>query len=93
MKCHACSKEVTIPEKVGRRDECPFCNSDLHCCLNCFFYDPLKPKQCKEPVAELVKEKKKANFCDYFRIAASGNASSGEAILQSRKALENLFKR
>lgn len=92
--CHACKKELSIGREVGRRDECPFCGADLHCCLNCKFYDPAAPKQCREPQAELVRDKVKANFCDYFAFtdsAASGPAA-GEAD-KTRKSLDDLFKK
>jgi len=92
--CHACKKELSLGREVGRRDECPFCRADLHCCLNCKFYDPLAPKQCREPVAELVKEKEKANYCDYFVIAgARGSGPSRPGPDAARKALDDLFKK
>jgi hypothetical protein len=77
---------------VGRRDECPFCHADLHCCLNCRFHDLSAPKQCREPVAENVREKDKANFCDYFLFSEGGAAASGETAA-TRKALDDLFKK
>jgi hypothetical protein len=83
-----------IEKSVDRRDECQFCGADLRCCFNCKFYDRSAPKQCREPVAELVKEKAKANFCDFFVFAeagVTGNADASEN--QARKALGDLFKK
>jgi len=81
-------------KSIGRRDICPSCGADLHCCLNCKFYDLSMSKQCREPNAELVKEKPKANFCDYFVFAdarvAGASDSAGE---QARRALGDLFKK
>jgi hypothetical protein len=91
--CHACKKELSLGREVGRRDECTFCGADLHCCLNCKFYDPAAPKQCREPQAELVRDKAKANFCDYFVFgdrAAPGTAAEADG---ARKALDDLFKK
>src|SRR6266540_2670829 len=64
--CHACKKELSVELKVGRKDECPFCGGDLRCCLNCVFYNRAVSKQCRETVTELVREKEKSNFCEYF---------------------------
>ncbi len=90
--CHACKRELQIARLTGRRDECPFCGADIHCCLNCTFYDRASSKQCREPSSELVKEKDKANFCDYFRFAeAAAKAPAG--VEQARKELDDLFKR
>lgn len=86
-------RELSLGRVIGRRDECPFCRVDLHCCLNCRFNDPTAPKQCREPAAELVRAKNRANYCDYFVFVESrtGGAQSGE-VENSRKALDDLFK-
>ncbi len=92
--CYACKKELTLDRKVGRKDECPFCRADLHCCLNCRFYDPSAPKQCREPVAELIKVKDRANFCDYFVFAESRTAGTAASEAErARKAFDELFKK
>jgi hypothetical protein len=92
-KCHSCQHELLINKPGGRRDVCPFCSADLHCCLNCMFYDKRAPKQCREPMADLVREKGKANFCDYFVFAESSADNVHREVEQSRKALDDLFKK
>jgi hypothetical protein len=91
-RCHSCKKTLDIGREVGRRDECPFCSADLHCCLNCRFHDRSAPKQCREPQAGLVREKETANFCDYFRFAEAA-ASAAADPEHARKALDNLFRK
>lgn len=91
--CHVCRNSLPITGKIGRTEECPFCHGDLHCCLNCSFFDPAASKQCREPVSEPVKDKQKANFCDYFRYADFRERASGTEVEKSRKNLEDLFKR
>lgn len=87
-------RELTLGRVIGRRDECPFCRQDLHCCLNCRFFDPTASKQCRESAAELVKDKDRANYCDYFVFGESrtAEAQSGE-VEDARKALGDLFKK
>ena len=87
-------RELSLGRVIGRRDECPFCRADLHCCLNCRFYDPAVSKQCREPSAELVRDKNHANYCDYFVFGESSTAGtqSGE-VKNSRKAFDDLFKK
>jgi len=91
--CQSCKKELTLALVIGRRDICPNCRADLHCCLNCKFYDRYASKQCKEPIAEMVKEKTKANFCDCFVFAGTRTADAGAADPEARRALEDLFKK
>jgi hypothetical protein len=90
--CHACNKALDLGREIGRRDECPFCHADLHCCLNCRFYDRSAPKQCREPQAELVRDKEKANFCGFFVFATIDDRSTAGEPEKTRKALEDLFR-
>jgi len=91
--CHACKKELSLGREIGRRDECPHCSADLHCCLNCRFYDRSAPKQCREPQAGLVREKEKANFCDFFVFADGEAPGGGGSADKARSALDDLFKK
>jgi hypothetical protein len=92
--CHSCKKDPSIGRTVGRRDACPLCGADLHCCLNCKFYKPSLSKQCGEPAAALQKEKARANFCDYFVFGDSpGVTASHAAVEQARRAIDDLFKK
>jgi predicted RNA-binding Zn-ribbon protein involved in translation (DUF1610 family) len=64
--CFKCGAAIEL-EKASRRDECPECGSDLRVCLNCAFYAQSKSNACEESQAEPVKEKDRANYCDFFR--------------------------
>jgi hypothetical protein len=92
-KCHACSKGLEIKTPVGRRESCPFCGSDLHCCLNCVFYAMGNYNDCREPQAERVIEKNRGNFCDFFvfRDAETGSKEKGSEGSVKIK-IESLFK-
>ena len=83
---------------VARTDECPDCQRDLHCCRNCRFFDPGKSRQCSEPQADYVKEKDRANFCDYFSpnrdVPLDGRGRrSGVKPDDVRSAFDKLFKK
>ena len=57
----------------------------------CIFFDPKSYNECKEPSAELVLEKEKANFCDHFRIDEVDNL---EKVNKDAHSLaELLFKK
>jgi hypothetical protein len=91
--CHACKKELSeVSKKIGRRDECRFCRADLHCCLNCAFYDRASSQSCREPVAERIKDKEKANYCSYFSFAEISSDSAQADVEKARKELNDLFK-
>ena len=92
--CHKCSAEVDIANasSVGRREECSKCSSDLHACLNCKFYDQSAYNECREPQAERVVDKDRANFCDYFTYAQDRQAGGSSEADSAKAALDDLFK-
>ena len=88
--CFKCGTIVEL-EKVSRRDECPRCGTDLRVCLNCAFYAESKANACVEPQVEPVKEKDRANYCDFFRFKETTQKRSGKA--DAEKAWNDLFKK
>ncbi|HKP87190.1 MAG TPA: hypothetical protein VJZ26_13890 [Blastocatellia bacterium] len=95
MICHACQNEVRIEAKVSRTDECAKCSADIHCCLNCEQYDPAAHNRCREPQAEWVSDREKANFCDFFtpNKRAASRKPGVSAADDTRSAFDSLFKK
>lgn len=93
MLCYKCRNEIPVVGIPGRFDECPHCRAEMHCCLNCRFYDPYKPNQCMEPEADYVADKDRANFCEFFQ--PNTLTSSVRPCLLSgedaRRAFDKLF--
>jgi hypothetical protein len=89
-KCGASLTHLSLP--LTRRDACKQCNADLHVCKLCEFYDVGKAKHCREPIAEEVTDKTRANFCDYFRPRDNAYSSKQETEAAKAKAqLDALF--
>ena len=93
LNCWKCGHALDdMPMPLRRRDECPACSVDLHVCRMCEFYATSVAKSCREPVAEEVTDKERANFCDYFRglpnVHAAGGVGEAEA---ARAQLEAMF--
>lgn len=88
-KCGASLAE--LPQPLSRRAECPSCHAELHVCRLCRHFAPDKAKQCREPVADEVKDKTRANFCDWFQAQPLVHSSSGAHATSSRAHLEALF--
>lgn len=89
-KCGASLEDIPLP--FSRYSKCKSCHADLHVCRMCEFYDPTVSKKCREPIAEEVKDKTRANFCGYLQPAA--NAYTSKDSLKADKArseLEGLF--
>jgi hypothetical protein len=93
LNCWKCGHALDeMPMPLRRRDECPACATDLHVCRMCEFYDTSVAKSCREPVAEEVTDKERANFCDYFRGQPGVQAAGGTSEAEAAKArLEAMF--
>ncbi len=95
MICHACGREVRLFGVVGRGDACPECRADLHCCRNCRHFDTGKAHECREPIADPVRDKAAANHCEFFQpnTKVPLTTRSGPSAKDSRKAFDDLFKK
>lgn len=91
--CYKCATAIEVQDRVGRRDECPSCKSDLHSCMMCEFYDVKAYNSCKESAADVVKEKDRSNFCDYFSPNTKGGGVNGTSKADLMAAAEALFKK
>jgi hypothetical protein len=88
--CWKCGADLkAVPQPFGRRAACPACAAELHACRMCRHYDTAKAKHCREPVAEPVPDKTRANFCDWFQPRAG--AWQQDATAGGRSALDDLF--
>jgi len=92
--CFSCKTEIALGHPPGRRDECPKCGADLHVCRNCRHYDSAAYNECREPSAEVVREKERSNFCDFFQPAdPRGAGATVDRQKDLRSAAEALFKK
>jgi len=89
-KCGASLVSLSLP--LRRLDECPKCRAELHVCKLCIDYDTSIAKHCREPTAEEVRDKERANFCDHFKPQAGAWKPANVAAIDAARAeLERLF--
>lgn len=91
FECFKCGTELKFSERVSIREECESCGEDVHCCKNCRFYDVTAYNECREPSAEVVLEKERANRCEYFE--GGGRFKGSDKKDQLMSAAEALFKK
>jgi hypothetical protein len=88
--CWKCGAQlVDVPLPLGRRAECPACRAELHVCRMCRHYDKAKAKHCRESAADEVRDKTRANFCDWFQHRFDAYAPAAQD--SSRARLDDLF--
>ena len=91
--CAWCGHPLDIVgNQVGRGDKCPQCEEPLHSCKNCRHFDRSVAKGCKEPFAEVPRDREGANFCELFQIGEGGH-SAREDKTKLLDAAESLFKK
>ena len=89
-KCGFALADLSLP--LQRLDECPKCRAELHVCKMCVDYDIRVAKHCREPTADEVNDKTRANFCDHFKPRAGAYTAPNTAAVDKAKAeLDKLF--
>jgi predicted nucleic acid-binding Zn-ribbon protein len=91
-QCQGCGRVFLPSTLIGRSEICPNCGADLHSCVQCEFYDPAVSNQCREPQAERVGDKERANFCEFFRLSRK-QASAAPQPDDPLAKLEALFRK
>lgn len=93
LVCWNCGDSLkTEPLPLSRRAVCAVCNAELHVCRLCQFYDPRVSDQCTEDRAEQVREKDRANFCDYFKPKLGAYVARQDTkSVAAKAALDGLF--
>ncbi len=96
-QCQACGAPVTREAPYPRDAECEKCGADLRCCRNCRHHDLRASNECRETEAELVSDKARRNFCEYFEFTESafavGAGVAKDRAAEARAKLEALFKK
>jgi hypothetical protein len=88
--CHACGAIWEEKHEPGRGETCMQCGADMHCCMNCRMYDPMKAHSCSSTTTDPPSDKVGANSCEEFQMADRTQAApSPEA---RKKALEEKWK-
>ena len=89
-KCGSELKKLLLP--FSRSEECSSCNADLRVCRGCKNYAADVADACTEERAEVVADKDRANFCDYFNPHATAYRKQDDADAQrARNKLAELF--
>lgn len=91
MTCWNCGTALTgVIMPLSRRETCTQCHAELHTCRQCLHFDPAVSDQCREDRAEQVREKDRANFCDYFALNSTPQRA-GEKTSDVSPELAALF--
>lgn len=92
VKCSSCSAAVATI--VKNDSTCPKCNSDLHTCRQCVYFDPGSRFECRKPLTARIVNKGGRNNCELFvsRTVIERETSSGKPT-DARQAFANLFKK
>jgi hypothetical protein len=96
VRCRGCGHAVEVSggRRIAFGEACEACDTDLHSCVHCAHHDPTVFNACREPCAEPVSDRERANRCEYFRAAADADAGDGEAIrTRARVDLDALFRK
>ena len=90
-RCFSCGHQFDPKLKAFRSTLCPSCGADVRVCKNCVFYDPTAHWECRETIPEAVRDKERANFCDYFRLGENPATPKGAVDQEPKESARNAF--
>jgi hypothetical protein len=96
LQCQFCGSAVTLAEPIPRESSCEKCRHDYHSCRQCRHYDTSRHNSCRETQAEMVEDKERRNFCEFFDFNQApfrGAAPNTSREAQARAKLDALFKK
>ena len=91
--CHGCGAPMRRDDPIPRDGTCDGCGRDLRCCRNCRHWDERASDECRETEADLVTDRWRRNFCEFFAWSPApyvADASAGRAAA-ARAKLDALF--
>ncbi len=93
LVCWKCGADLAaVIQPFERLAECPACRAELHVCRLCRYYNPRIEGQCDEDRAEEVRDKTRANFCDYFKPRPGAFRAPAAGLTAAAKArVDELF--
>jgi len=91
VKCASCGAAAPT---IRLDSTCSKCNSDLHTCRQCSYFDPGAHFQCSKPITVRIVNKNARNQCELFatRTVVERETSSGTPN-DARQAFAKLFKK
>jgi hypothetical protein len=97
MECWNCGRAIALAsaQTVLTRDTCPQCDADLHACRGCRHFDLTAHNECREVMAEWVRYKDRANYCDYFSPGGAAPPGGGQdkgGAASARDDFNRLFR-
>ena len=93
LQCQFCGTAVTLSPPIPHESSCENCRRDYHSCRQCRHYDTSRHNSCRETQADMVEDKERRNFCEFFDFNPApfrAGAVQGKQA-EARTKLEGLF--
>lgn len=100
FRCARCGTSVQEPQ-IDTTSTCRKCQSALHSCTNCTFFNTGSRFECRKPIPQRMESKTKANDCELFQPKTIRDLKSGRTKMEpntssptdARSAFDALFKK
>lgn len=95
FRCAICGSVMPVDLGISPQSQCPNCQSDLHTCKNCVYFDTSSRFECTQNIPQRVSPKDRCNQCEHFtaRITVERETSTSPSkIKDPRHAFDKLFK-
>jgi len=94
FRCAACGNRIFLSGEVELDATCSKCETDLHTCTHCRFFDTSAAFECRQEIPVRISKKSKRNECELFEPKLAQEFESDNERLdpdQARSAFDSLF--
>jgi len=97
IRCHNCGHQLAGQmATIGPKTTCDHCDTAIHSCRHCKFFNPSLRFQCRKPVEKAIIAKSAGNECSFFEprlvLDATGKRLHQDRAKRATNAFDALFK-
>lgn len=99
FRCAQCGRRIPLLQQLENNATCPQCDTALHSCTHCQYFDTTAPMECRQPIEKRIARKSDANECELFAPRMKQEFESGSRDRSDdgpddpRAAFDALFKK
>jgi len=98
IRCQKCGHQQSAEAAfIGPMTTCDKCETALHSCCHCAFFDSGARFQCKKPITVAIGDKWAPNACDLYEprlvLDATGRRLAGTPAQNNKSLFDSLFKK
>lgn len=92
FRCARCGSKQTVSDGIRPEATCSSCQTDLHTCTNCRYFDTGAVNECRAEISVPISKKSTRNECELYEPKEAKEVASSESEPSDPKSeFDSLF--